>query len=224
MKKILFALVLLLSLASQSEAAFRLYIVPVIGSGVGIHDARRPKYFATDANGLGTVGIITAGSTWSGVDYGLDNWMVVGANLSTSDDNLVVGEVDAFALPFDLAPTLNAQQVTNVQNKLESINIPAGWVTTSETWIHVVRITLGIFSLNQRINGTCHVDLFSGGINLNSTINTLPAALNTCLQNSVTSLGLTFNGIIGSTTIRNALKIIADQMQTTQYNFNGTLI
>src|SRR3954463_9547709 len=108
--------------------SFRLYIVPVIGTGAKT-DPRRPKYFGD--------GTITAGQSWGSIDYGFEPWMVVGADLSTSDDNLVVGKPDAFALPFDLAPNLTAQQVTNVQAKLEAINVPAGWVTTSLSWITV---------------------------------------------------------------------------------------
>jgi hypothetical protein len=74
--------------------SFRLYIVPVIGSGTK-SDPRRPKYFAD-----GTL----VNPTWSAMDYGFEPWMVVGADLSTSDDNLVVGQPDGFALPFDLSP------------------------------------------------------------------------------------------------------------------------
>ena len=203
--------------------AFRLYIVPVVGTGSSSHDARRPKYFASDANGAGTTGIVTG--DWSAMDYGFEPWMVVGANLSVSDDNLIVGEPDVFALPFDLAPTLTAQQVTNVQNKLEAINVPAGWVNTSLTWLQVVRTVLGMFSLIQRYAGIHGPNgLFSGGVNLNSSINSLPAQVRQDFNTAATSLGLDTSEITGTTTVRAALKLLADQMQARQYNFNGTLI
>lgn len=205
--------------------AFRLYIVPVVGTGATRSDARRPKYFSSDAAGAGNIGIIAAGQSWTAIDYGFEPWMVVGADLSTSDDNLIVGQVDVMALPFDLAPTLNSAQVTSVQTKLESMNVPAGWVTTALTWLSVVRIVLGMFSLIQRYAGIHGaVSLFSGGVTLNATIGSLPISVRTDLLAAATSLGLDTSGITGSTTIRNALKQLADQFTQAQYNFNGTLL
>src|SRR5262245_36149399 len=117
--------------------AFRLYIVPVIGAGVK-GDPRRPKYFADlDVN-------------WSAMDFGFEPVMFVGADLSPSNDNFIVGQSDATALPFDLAPTLTGGQVNQTQNKLEALNIPAGWVNTSLTWLEVVRTVLGMFTFLQR--------------------------------------------------------------------------
>jgi hypothetical protein len=202
--------------------AFRLYIVPVVGSGTS-HDARRPKYFKSDATGAGLVGLVTG--AWSGMDYGFEPWMVVGADLSISDDSLVVGQIDAFAIPFDLAPALSVAQVTNVQNKLESMNVPAGWVTTALTWLQVVRTVLGMFSLIQRYAGIHGVNgLFTGGVNLNSTISALPVQVRQDFNAAATSQGLDTSAITGTTTIRVALKLLADQMQSRQYNFNGTLL
>jgi len=204
--------------------AFRLYITPVVGTGA-IGNSRRPKYFMSDASGTGNVGIVHPATGWSAMDYGFEPWMVVGADCSVSDDNLLVGEPDAFALPVDLAPNLTAQQVTNVQNKLEAINVPAGWVNTSLTWIQVVRTVLGMFSLIQRYAGIHGLNgLFSGGIALGTTINQLPAGVRQDLLAAATSLELDTSGITGTSTLRNALKQLADQMQARQYNFNGTLI
>jgi hypothetical protein len=194
--------------------AFRLYIVPIIGTGTKL-DPRRPKYFADG----------TVNSPWTGMNYGIEAWMVVGADLSFSDDALVVGQVDAMALRFDLSPQLTAPQVTAVQNKLEAINLPAGWVNTSLTWLQVVRAVFGILSFMQRftaLNG--NVSLFTGGITLNSTISALPAPVLTNLQQAAAELGLSTAGIVGTTTIRQALKLLGAQLENRQYNFNGTLI
>lgn len=205
--------------------AFRLYIVPVVGTGIGggIDNSRRPKYFLSDASGAGHVGIVPAG--WDGMDYGFEPWMVVGADLSVSDDALIVGKVDAFAIPFDLSVTLTSQQVTNVVNKLEAINLPAGWVTTAFKWIEVVRIVLGMFSVMQRYQGLHGPNaLFSGGVTLSTTISALPAQVRADFNAAATGLGLDTSAITGGATVRAALKILADQLVTQQYNFNGTLL
>jgi hypothetical protein len=204
--------------------AFRLYIVPVVGIGTK-DDPRRPKYFNSDAAGAGRTGIITAGSVWSAIDYGFEPWMVVGADLSTSDDNLVVGEADAFAVPFDLSVNLTSGQVTNVQNKLEAINVPAGWVDTSLTWVSVLRVVLGMFLLMQRYSGIHGTNgIFTGGVALSTTIAQLPAQVRADFQTAAQSFGLDTSSIVGGTTLRQALKILADQFSHQQYNFNGTLI
>lgn len=202
--------------------AFRLYIVPVVGAGTKV-SPRRPKYFNS------VDGVIAAGATWSAQDYGLEPWMVVAADLSTSDDNLVVGEPDAFALPFDLSTTLSAAQVTSVQTKLEAINLPAGWVATSLTWLQVVRVVLGMFSFMQNYqavnvgNGGTG-QLFTGGVTLATTFGALAAQQRADLATAAANLSLTTNGISGTTTLRVALKTLADQFGARQYNFNGTLI
>jgi hypothetical protein len=134
--------------------------------------------------------------------------MVVGADLSTSDDNLVVGKPDAFALPFDLAPNLTAQQVTNVQAKLEAINVPAGWVTTSLSWITVVRTVLGMFSFIQRYgveyanaNVVVAPSIFTGGVSLATTFGSLPQAV----QNAIIAAAQSFNiSTAGLTAIYNS--------------------
>lgn len=205
--------------------AFRLYIVPQVGTGTRT-DVFRPKYFMSALDGTGTIGVLTTLVDFGTVDFGFEGWFVVGGDLSTSDDNLIVGQSDAFALPFDLSPTLTAGQVTNVQTKLEAIGVPAQWVTTSLTWLQVVRIVLHMLSLIQHFAAVHNVAGFTflQGANLSAALNTLPASVRQDLLTSATDLGLSTTGITGSTTIRAALKALADQMQTRQYNFAGTLI
>ena len=200
--------------------AFRLYLVPIVGTGTK-DDPRRPKYFA----GAPVVG------DWSGMDYGFEPVMVVGADLSPSEDNYVVGQGDVTALPFDLAPTLTSGQVTAVHNVLETLNLPAGWVTTSLSWLAIVRTVLGMFSFLQRFgqlyaaqNGVPPPSIFAGGVTLNTTFGSLPLAVRTALLATADSFGIPTTGLTGSTTIRVILKNMADMFQNQQYNFNGTLL
>lgn len=196
--------------------AFRLYIVPVIGTGTRT-DPRRPKYFD--------------GLIWSGMDYGFEPWFVVGADLSPADDLTIGAQPDAFTLPFDLSPVLTALQVTNVQNKLEAINVPAGWVNTSLTWLQVVRTVLGMFSFIQRYgavyadaNGTAAPSIFTGGVSLSTTFGSLPLAVRNALTTTAQSFNISTAGLTASTTLRTILKAMADNFQGQAYNFNGTMI
>jgi len=201
---------------------FRLYIVPVIGNGTR-QDPRRPKYFA-DGSLAGQYPI-------AAVDYGFEPWMVVGADMSTSDDNFVVSQPDAFALPFDLSTNLTSQQVTNVQNKLEAINVPAGWVDTSDTWLIVVRIVLGLFEFIGRYSaiyanatGSIAPSIFIAGRTLNSTFGSLPQAVQDAMIATAQSYNISTAGLTANTTLRVILKALADNFQDHQYNFSGVMI
>jgi len=198
--------------------AFRLYIVPVIGTGSGRDDARRPKYFETL-------------SDWSAMDYGFEPVMVVGADLSVSDDASVSAQPDVTALPFDLAPQLTSGQVTAVRTALEALHIPALWVTTADTWLGVVRSVLGMFSFLQRFGGiyarqtgTVPPSMFTGGVTLNTTFGSLPLAVRTALMSTADSFGISTAGLTASTTVRVILKNLADTFGERPYNFNGVLL
>lgn len=196
--------------------AFRIYLVPIIGAGTKA-DPRRPKYFAD--------GTLTEGSGWAGMDYGIESWMLVSANLSTAEDLIVTGQSDAFAMPFDLSQPLTSQQVTNVQNKLEAINLPAGWIDTTFTWQAILRIVLGILSFMQRfsaLNG--NTSLFPTGVTLNTRINQLSAGVVANLQQAAADLNLSTANIAGNTTIRAALKDLGTQLNGRPYTLNGMVI
>lgn len=201
--------------------AFRLYIVPVIGVGTK-QDPRRPKYFSDPAQ---------IASSWSGIDYGFEPWFIVGGNLTTSEDNFVVGQADGFALPFDLAPNLTSQQVTAVKNKLDAIHVPSNWVNNTLSWVFVVRTVLGVFSFIQRYgviyaeaNSGSVAPLFRAGVSILTTFGSLPQAVQNAMIATAQSFNISTAGLTANTTLRTILKSMADNFQGQQYNFNGTLI
>jgi len=202
--------------------AFRLYLVPVVGSGVTIQDARRPKYFHLPG------GIIAPGQSWSAMDYGVEPWMIVGADLSGGDHALVVANADAFTVPATLDATLTAGQVTGVQTVFEAANIPTGWVTTALTWREVVRTVLGMFAFFQRLGsvyaagtGQPLPPVFGRGVSLATTFSALPLALRTAMLSTATDLGVSSAGLTAGSSLRAMLKHLADQLQSRPYRFFG---
>lgn len=203
-----------------SPMAFRLYVVPIVTTG----NLREPKYLTTADPEM-------AGGWWAGKDYGMEPWMLVGANLSAQDDTLLAGRADVLALPFDLTPTLTAGQVTTVQTKLEAANIPAGWITTAFTWVQVVQTVVHVFEFLQRycwLRGvatqTFPASIFTTGITLNSTFGSLPAGVRATLSATAVSFGLDTSGIVANTPIRAMLKGVADQLAASPVIFNGIVI
>lgn len=201
--------------------AFRIYIVPIIGTGAH-GDPRRPKYF-TD----GTI----AAATYGTLTYGTEPRMIVGADLPSGDDVIIVGKPDVLAFPFDLAPTLTGGQVTAVRNALEAANIPAGWVTTADTWANVFRGVAGMCSFLSRYEGvyaeqtgTAAPSLFAGGVTLASAFSSLPAAVQTALIATAQDQGISTAGLSGATTLRTILRSMADHYSQMVYNFNGVIV
>jgi hypothetical protein len=184
--------------------AARIYLVPVVGTGVG-KDARRPKYFGD--------GTVTAGDL-SMMDYGSEPWMAVTADLSPADHTLVVGQADAFAVPVDVSARLTVGQVNNVQSRLEAMNTPAGWVTTALTWAEVVRLVLWMWVFWQRFTAIHRGRVLLGGVTLDTTVGQLPVAVRNELTQAAASLSLSTSGIVLATTIRAALKVLGDQLKT----------
>lgn len=200
--------------------AIRLYLVPVVGTGATKATARRPKYF--------TDGTVATPNGWSAIDYGFEPWMLVASNLSAGDDTILVGEPDAFALPFDLSPTLTAGQVTTVQTKLEAANLPGNWVNTTLTWTQVAKTVVGVLSFFQRFggvyamqNGNAPASIYSGGVTLDSTFGSLPLAVRTAMISTAQSFNFSTSGLTAGTALRVILKVMSDLFQGDTFKIGG---
>lgn len=208
--RFLLALLFLALSWGQADASTRIYLVPVVTTVDGV---RVPKYI-----GDGTV----LKPKYSALYYGAENWVLVGADLSVADDALVVATADGFALPRDLDQTLTAGQASAVQARLETAKIPAHWVSASLTWRQVLRTTIGMSLILQRLTAVNTTNFFSVAV-LDSAVSTLPVQVRTDLLAVATSLGLDTSSISGSTTIRQALRICGEQLRDSnrEFLFNG---
>lgn len=194
--------------------AFRLYLIPIIGTGAE-HDGRRPKYL--------TDGTVTG--DWGGMDYGNEPWMIVGTNLSPVDEAVLLSQPDVFALPVDLSPKLTAPEVAAVQAQLEAMHLPAGWITPALTWREMVRTVLKIVALMQRLQFYQeNTRLFENGVTLDTPVNALSPAVVTQLRAAVSSLRLNPAGVAGAVPLRQMLKTLADQAKTPAFVLHGVRI
>lgn len=190
--------------------AFRFYLVPTMGAGT-FADPRGPRYFINNA----------VAGPWSAMDYGLEPWMIVGANLSATDEANLIGQPDVFALPVNLDQTLTAEQVATVQAKLDAINMPSAWVSTTNTWRQVAKAVMGVMAFMQRVSVGYQAALFSGSVSLGTTYSQLPLAVRNELQAAANSFNLDTSGMTGATTIRQMLRQVGQQLETAAYTFTG---
>ena len=188
--------------------AVRFYLVPKIGDGLTPFTAFRPKY--TGPNDLGP-GISLAGR-WSANDYGLEDCFLLCADVTTSEHTALNAQTDVLAVPLLLDNQVSALAVGTIQTKLEDLKLPAEWVTTALTYRQVVRRVRKIIAFVQRFRGLFGESPFVGGLTLDSQVNDIPQAKRQRLADTADDLGLDRSSITSTTTIRAALRILADQL------------
>lgn len=195
--------------------AARLYLVPIVTEAVGSQAWRGPQYLASRAHsaiaGLG-------GVVWSGSDYGLEPVMLVAAEVTSTQHTLLSSQAGVTALPLNIDQAIGAAALAAVRDALEAVNIPVGgWITASMTYRQVLRASLVVFYLLQRLSGMGYnVRLFAGEITLGSTIGAIPAATRNALNAAATSLGFDTSSITAAMTIRQTLQALAAQWDLTR--------
>ncbi len=181
------------------------YLLPIV-AGTGV-DSVSPKYLR--AFGVG----------YMMVDFGQS--AICFAPLTGPQETTLAGNADAVIIP-PLDNTIGAGALATVQNSIEALDMPAGWVTVGMTYRTVLRVLIGMAQLVQRVTGILGFKPVIAG-NLNKTISQLPANVQTGLTNAVDSLGLSRTGITGATTLRAALLDIGQQFVSGRGIVFGTL-
>lgn len=181
--------------------ASRFYIVPRIGTGTGTTPAThfRPKY-------IGDLGVL-----YAAMDYGLEGTYLVGAEVTPAQHTALAAEADVIAIPLNLDNAIGGA-LSQVESALETLNVPAGWVTTTHTYRQVIGAVGRLFRFMRTFAARQRRVFFESGVTLNLQMNDLTAAQRNALAEAATFLGLDISGITGTTTIRQALKILIDQM------------
>lgn len=201
------ALVLFTAVAeAQTDVAFAL--VPKVGDGLTPATAFRPKYVG--AGDLGA-GLDLVG--WVGMDYGAEPIFLIRVSLSPAQRTALQSQPDALVVPANLDNNVSALALAAIQSQLEAANIPAEWVNTSLTYRQVLRRFRRIITFMQRWNGLFPFNrLFDAGVALDTRINQLAAAQRQRLIDVADNLGLDRTGVTNTMTLRQALRILADQL------------
>jgi hypothetical protein len=199
----------LLSLASNADAAWHIYVVPTVTSADGID----PKY-VTDAH------------LFSCLLYGHQSVNICAADTDTTLDAIINGASDAYSLPDNLDANISAGAVDLLKTALENRNIPAQWVDSLHTYRQALRIIHGMFSLLGRYIAVSksHSVVFGGSVTLNTTMAQLPTAARNNLRTSATQLGCDITAITNSTTLRSALQIVGEQFLSRPFVLGGIKI
>jgi hypothetical protein len=179
-----------------------IYEMPLIPSPKG--DGRMPKYFnLINSNGL----------DWNGWSYGNEPHCLVGVlDVPPAVDATLVADSQVFKLPDNLDTTIGSTSTRNtVRTRLEQDELPGQWVQTTTTYREIVRVVGACCRFAESYEYMGLGPWFSGTVHIASTFSALTAAQQQGIRDTAASLGLDQTIIIGTNTIRDVLKNLADQ-------------
>lgn len=192
------ALFLVTGIAEAQDVSLHFYIVPKVDTGFPL--GLVPKY-------VGQMPV-----PWQAMDYGREDTMLVGANVTAAQHTTITSNLDVTAIPVGLDTNISSAALATVQSKLEGMKIPAQWVTTAITYRQLIGAVGRVFLLMQRFDGLYAKTFFQSGITLDTRINQLTQAQRDSLQSAATALGLDTSFVAGPLLIRQVLKTWIDAM------------
>jgi hypothetical protein len=212
MRQVTFALTALILLAfttlAEAQLAVRFYLVPKVVVTLPFGDVLVPKYTQPGDLGVGW----DLDNRWSAMDYGLEDLFLLAVDNTPAEHTSLAAQVDVIAVPSPISDNVSAAAVSVIQTRLEGANLPASWVTTGHTYQQVLAIVGRVVAFAQAYHGQHNLPLFTGGATLNTQINQIPQAARQRLQSTAQSLNLDYSSVTSTTTIRQVLLLIAQQM------------
>lgn len=196
--------------------AINVYLMPSVGTGTGgSHgDPFRAKY--ADNLIFNDVG-------FTQIKYGDEpTWLVIAWNIVPALHSTIAADSTCITVP-DLVQTVGAQ-LTQVQNVLESMSVPADWLQASHSYASVVRFVAIFFLLFDKLQAQGAGRLFTGTVTLDTRFNQLPASMRTQLQTMAQSFNFDTSSLVGTNTIRQILKALADQWLTISLQFGDVVL
>jgi hypothetical protein len=180
-----------------------LYVMPIITTATPTGPSRTPKYLS----------LIQQGASWSMFDYGDEPQCLVGVtDIPPAADTSLTANNDVFALPANLDTTVGSVNTRNaLRTRLEQSEFPGTWVQTTTTYRETVRTVGADCQFAQRYQGLVGGPWFSGTVHVANTFSTLSQAQQNGILATAQSFGFSTAAIVGTATIRDVLKNVADQ-------------
>jgi hypothetical protein len=197
----------------------RWYVLPVEEVDVEGMPARGPKYFSWRFSPDGVL------ADWQMMDYGRINAAILVADVTQAQHDELVANPDCVSPPENIDQNITAGAIPAVQNVLEALRIPAGWVTTDYTYRDILRMVAGLFQFSQRHHGLFDEDLIPNQAALDLRWNQIQINRRNRIRATVSDLNYDPTGITNQTTVRQILWNFAQQWGNSEFYFGslGTL-
>jgi hypothetical protein len=182
--------------------AYRFYIMPKAGTGVPHVDPFRMKYID---NANGTRQIVGHAT---GLDYGVQPLFLVAADVTGTEHTAIAANADVLAAPLNIDNTIGAGNLTTVVNSLESVGLPAEWVTAGMTWRAMLLWLSRLFAFAQRYNGLYGTTPFlNASTDLDLQLGAVPSAARDRYYATAASFGFETSKLSSTMTIRQAFAL-----------------
>jgi len=204
-----FCMAMLVAGIAEAQTDVRFYLVPkVVRTGGPFGTYISPKY--TEPGELGAGWDLTG--RWSAMDYGLEDLFLMGVDVTPEEHTSLNAQTDVIAIPSPITANVSAGALSVVRSRLEGANLPGNWVTTAFTYQQVLAIVGRVVTFAQKYQGMFNAPLFASGITMDTQINQLTQLQRQRLQTTANFFGLDYSGVTSTSTMRQVLKLIADQM------------
>lgn len=195
----------------------RLYVLPIVGTGTSREDPRTAKYSSTHLND----------TSWMLMDCGARPVCLVAADIDTTAHAALVAEPDVWAFPEGFEWGYSAVPGTAVRNAirdgLESFGLPANWVVVGMTYRQIAHSLAALFQFVQRYSAMVgYADPFQG-MTLATQLGDM-ADTGMMFRAAAESLGWSTAALTPTTTLRAALKIMADEWGDDEIHFGGFVL
>lgn len=184
----------------------RSYIVPEVQLNIFGIISKGPKYSNPDALIPGwKMNLVQA------VNYGLESVWFIACDVTPAEHSLLNAQADVIVIPAPLTDTVSVGALNTVKTKLETLNIPAHYVTVNHTWKQVLFTSMGMAHVMQRFH-KLFGRLFQSGVTLDTRVNQLPLAARNALISAAQDLRVDVTGIVGVSLLRDALLTVGTQI------------
>ena len=196
----------------------RFYLLPI--ESVVLEDgniARGPKYFQwrldPDPPGLAV--------KWGMMDYGLIDAALLVAEVTQEQHDTLLLNSDVTSPPENIDQNITSGAIPGVQAALETLRIPADWVTTAYTYRQILRMIAGLFQFAQRHHALHNEQLIDSQAQLDLRWNQIPIARRNRILATADSLNYDYSAVQPTWLIRRILKHLADQWGVTVFHIGG---
>lgn len=192
----------------------RFYVLPLIRTPVRI-----PKYFADPKFGIPGINV-----SYSLQDYGEIDMCIVCTNVTNQQHNTLISNSDVLAIPINIDQNLTPNAVTTAVNFLETYNIPAGWINTTQAYRYVLRIVTCMFMYMQKVKDILGhtITMPNGWASL--TMAQVPTDIRSAMASAADAQNYDYSWVTGSTTVRQILKQMADNWSDTPIPFGMAVL
>lgn len=121
-----------------------------------------------------------------------------------------IDSIASVTFPLNIDNTITS--VNNVKSKLANHDIPNYWVTTSTTWRELIRFIANYTQVYQSLFSVVKDSFFVDGVTMTTQYRDLPQQQKNALQNMANEFEFDKSGITGSSTVRQILKEMIDQI------------